>query len=69
MPLNIAAHKVAPAIVVGCPSVLKPTSRTPLGARRHPLCHGRHNRAAPFDYSHTSGPALRRCSGYVEYRG
>ena len=31
-PLNLVAHKVAPAIAVGCPFVLKPSSRTPLGA-------------------------------------
>jgi acyl-CoA reductase-like NAD-dependent aldehyde dehydrogenase len=31
-PLNLVAHKVAPAIAVGCPWVLKPASRTPLGA-------------------------------------
>jgi acyl-CoA reductase-like NAD-dependent aldehyde dehydrogenase len=31
-PLNLAAHKIAPAIAVGCPFVLKPASRTPLGA-------------------------------------
>ena len=31
-PLNLAAHKVAPAIAVGCPFVMKPASRTPLGA-------------------------------------
>ncbi|RPF72399.1 aldehyde dehydrogenase family protein [Aurantiacibacter spongiae] len=31
-PLNLAAHKVAPAIAVGCPFVLKPASKTPLGA-------------------------------------
>lgn len=31
-PLNLAAHKVAPAIAVGCPFVLKPASMTPLGA-------------------------------------
>lgn len=31
-PLNLAAHKVAPAIAAGCPWVLKPASRTPLGA-------------------------------------
>jgi acyl-CoA reductase-like NAD-dependent aldehyde dehydrogenase len=31
-PLNLAAHKVAPAIAVGCPFVLKPASLTPLGA-------------------------------------
>lgn len=31
-PLNLAAHKIAPAIAAGCPFVLKPASRTPLGA-------------------------------------
>jgi acyl-CoA reductase-like NAD-dependent aldehyde dehydrogenase len=31
-PLNLAAHKVAPALAVGCAFVLKPASRTPLGA-------------------------------------
>lgn len=31
-PLNLAAHKVAPALAVGCPFVLKPASLTPLGA-------------------------------------
>jgi len=28
-PINLAAHKIAPAIAVGCPFVLKPSSRTP----------------------------------------
>lgn len=31
-PLNLVAHKVAPAIAAGCPFVLKPASDTPLGA-------------------------------------
>ena len=31
-PLNLAAHKIAPAIAVGCPFVMKPASLTPLGA-------------------------------------
>jgi acyl-CoA reductase-like NAD-dependent aldehyde dehydrogenase len=31
-PLNLAAHKVAPAIAAGCAFVLKPASRTPIGA-------------------------------------
>ena len=31
-PLNLAAHKVAPAIAAGCSWVLKPASRTPIGA-------------------------------------
>jgi len=31
-PLNLAAHKVAPALAVGCPFVLKPASYTPVGA-------------------------------------
>ncbi len=31
-PLNLAAHKVAPAIAAGCPCILKPASQTPIGA-------------------------------------
>ena len=31
-PLNLAAHKIAPALAIGCPFVMKPASRTPLGA-------------------------------------
>jgi acyl-CoA reductase-like NAD-dependent aldehyde dehydrogenase len=31
-PLNLAAHKAAPAIAAGCPFVLKPASLTPIGA-------------------------------------
>jgi acyl-CoA reductase-like NAD-dependent aldehyde dehydrogenase len=32
VPLNLVAHKVAPALAVGCPFVLKPASATPVGA-------------------------------------
>ncbi len=31
-PLNLVAHKIAPALAVGCPFVVKPASRTPVGA-------------------------------------
>ena len=31
-PLNLVAHKIAPAIAAGCPVVLKPASQTPLSA-------------------------------------
>ncbi len=31
-PYNLVAHKVAPAIAAGCPFVLKPAGRTPVGA-------------------------------------
>lgn len=31
-PLNLVAHKVAPALAVGCPFILKPASATPVGA-------------------------------------
>lgn len=31
-PLNLAAHKIAPALAIGCPFVLKPASLTPIGA-------------------------------------
>jgi acyl-CoA reductase-like NAD-dependent aldehyde dehydrogenase len=33
-PLNLVAHKVAPAVAAGCPIVLKPSPRTPLSALR-----------------------------------
>ena len=33
-PLNLVAHKVAPAIAAGCPLVLKPNPQTPLTALR-----------------------------------
>ncbi|MEO8999220.1 MAG: aldehyde dehydrogenase family protein [Rhodanobacter sp.] len=31
-PLNLVAHKMAPAIAAGCPFVLKPAEKTPIGA-------------------------------------
>ena len=31
-PLNLVAHKLAPAVAAGCPVVLKPASKTPLSA-------------------------------------
>ncbi len=31
-PLNLVAHKIAPAIAAGCPFILKPASLTPVGA-------------------------------------
>nr|WP_320133664.1 aldehyde dehydrogenase family protein [uncultured Holophaga sp.] len=31
-PLNLVAHKVAPAIAAGCPIILKPASKTPVSA-------------------------------------
>ncbi len=31
-PLNLAAHKIAPAIAAGCPFILKPASYTPISA-------------------------------------
>ncbi|MGH3442603.1 MAG: aldehyde dehydrogenase family protein [Nitriliruptorales bacterium] len=33
-PLNLVAHKVAPAVAAGCPVVLKPADQTPLTALR-----------------------------------
>lgn len=33
-PLNLVAHKVAPALAAGCPVVLKPAEKTPLTALR-----------------------------------
>lgn len=31
-PLNLVAHKIAPAIAVGCPFILKPATKTPVSA-------------------------------------
>ena len=31
-PLNLVAHKLAPALAAGCPVVLKPASQTPISA-------------------------------------
>lgn len=31
-PINLAAHKIAPAIAVGCPFILKPASLTPISS-------------------------------------
>lgn len=31
-PLNLVAHKIAPALACGCPFILKPASSTPVGA-------------------------------------
>ncbi|QOC21748.1 aldehyde dehydrogenase family protein [Wenzhouxiangella sp. AB-CW3] len=31
-PYNLAAHKIAPAIAAGCPFILKPAEKTPVGA-------------------------------------
>ncbi len=31
-PLNLAAHKIAPAVAAGCTWIMKPASRTPIGA-------------------------------------
>ena len=33
-PLNLVAHKIAPALAAGCPFVLRPSSTTPLSALR-----------------------------------
>lgn len=33
-PLNLVAHKIAPALAVGCPVILKPAPQTPLTALR-----------------------------------
>ena len=31
-PLNLVAHKVAPAIAAGCPLILKPAPQTPISS-------------------------------------
>ena len=45
-PLNLVAHKVAPAIAAGCPVVLKPASQTPFSAHRPRRAADRRLRAA-----------------------
>jgi hypothetical protein len=58
-PLNLAAHKIAPALAVGCPFVLKPASRTP--ARRADHRRGpRRDRPARGRVLHPALPPRRR---------
>ena len=39
-PLNLIMHKLAPAIAVGCPTIIKPSSETPLTALKlAKICH------------------------------
>ena len=45
-PLNLVAHKVAPAIAAGCPVVLKPASQTPFSGDRARRAADRRVRAA-----------------------
>ena len=52
-PLNLVAHKVAPALAVGAPIVVKPASATPLGALS---LGGVHRRDGPTR-GHVSGPS------------
>ena len=61
-PLNLVAHKVAPAIAGGCPVVLKPASQTPLSAHRARRAAARRVRAARRAGS-TSSPAAAATVG------
>ncbi|MBI3724870.1 aldehyde dehydrogenase family protein [bacterium] len=58
-PLNLACHKVAPAIACGCPVVLKPSERTPLIAHvlGDAIAEGLEAASLPLDSSHVV-PAL-----------
>ena len=47
-PLNLVAHKVAPAIAAGCPVVLKPATATPLSALA--LAHILHDAGLPAGF-------------------
>src|SRR3546814_18216820 len=69
-PLNLAAHKIAPALAVGCPFVMKPASRPPLGAiiigevlagpalpkAAFSILPARRARADPFPHDHRPTP-------------
>ena len=56
-PLNLAAHKIAPAIAVGCPFVMEPASKTPLGAIIMGEVLAQMRRAARGRVQHPSPPA------------
>lgn len=66
-PLNLAAHKVAPAIAAGCPVILKPSSKTPGTA----LWLGRALLAAglpPQAFSCLLGPGAKTATQLVRRR-
>ena len=71
-PLNLVAHKLAPAIASGNPIIIKPAPQTPLTALRLGemavgcrLAARRHQRAALFERSH-SGHARRLAPAHAD---
>jgi len=67
-PLNLVAHKVAPAIAAGCPFVLKPASSTPLGALAigDVLAEAAHETSFPHDFFSILPLASRDAAPLVE---
>ena len=67
-PLNLVAHKLAPAIAAGCPVVLKPASQTPLTSVA--LASVLHEAGLPDGYLHVvTGPGGTVGSALVEHDG
>jgi acyl-CoA reductase-like NAD-dependent aldehyde dehydrogenase len=54
-PLNLAAHKIAPALAVGCPFVMKPASRTPRASARRSAASSGCRRGDSWQPTRTSG--------------
>ncbi|MFP4149161.1 MAG: aldehyde dehydrogenase family protein [Nitriliruptoraceae bacterium] len=66
-PVNLVAHKLAPAIAAGCPVVCKPASQTPISALR--LAELLHERCGlPAGYLHVvPGPGSQVGAALVEH--
>ncbi len=58
-PLNLAAHKIAPAIAVGCPFVMKPAVQDPAGCNHHGRGVGRVRHSARRRFLHPSRQSRR----------
>jgi len=60
-PLNLIMHKLAPAIAVGCPVIIKPSSDTPLTALRlAKICHDAGVPAGAVQVVPCPGPIFER---------
>jgi acyl-CoA reductase-like NAD-dependent aldehyde dehydrogenase len=60
-PLNLIMHKLAPAIAVGCPTIIKPSSETPLTALRLArICHDAGLPAGAVQVVPCPGPTFER---------
>ncbi len=60
-PLNLIMHKLAPAIAVGCPTIIKPPSEAPLTALRlAKICHDAGLPKGTVQVTPCPGPAFER---------